>query len=114
MAHQYLLQPDGQLAVFDTITDEIIIADASPAELEEWVAEKAAKAARKDTRRILHEVLDLGAERVYHRFTMSYEDAAALHLRRGGDPRMVCRPKAKRKRGRSWKRKKAKMRRAKR
>src|SRR4051794_30930500 len=103
MGDQILLQPDGLLAVFSTVSGRIEVADATPAELEEHYAERAAARSREDTRRLLHAVLSGEAHRVYYRFALTYAEAVSEHLEGRGDERYVCRPKQSRQRGKRWK-----------
>lgn len=73
MGHQIIPQPDGKLAVFSSFSDAWIITGASPEELKEYYAGKAADEARKSTQETLD--LVLSGARTYCQFTMSFEEA---------------------------------------
>jgi len=75
MGHQIIKQPDGRLAVFSSVVDDWIIHDASPQELEDYYAEKAAEKAREDTRRICGAVLAGDARSVYYQFALTFDEA---------------------------------------
>lgn len=56
MGQQIIEQPDGRYAVFDTVTDTLIVIDATAAEVIEWRAEEAADQARERARRDIERV----------------------------------------------------------
>jgi hypothetical protein len=75
MAHQVIRQPDGNLAVFSDNVDDWVVSDASPAELAEHYARRAADDARARWLDTAQAVLDGRAREKYYQFTMSYEEA---------------------------------------
>ena|SRR5215472_14933325 len=75
MGHQIIKQPDGKLAVFSSFTDTWILFDASPEELLDYYAERAAAEARKQTQVTLDLVLSGQQTRAYYQFTMSFDEA---------------------------------------
>ncbi|MET9555102.1 hypothetical protein [Streptomyces sp. NPDC006645] len=79
MGQQIIRQPDGRLAVFDSVTDSFIVVDATREEVVEWRAEEAAEAARDRTEAELARVLD--SDRPYHQFTLTWEEASERHKR---------------------------------
>lgn len=83
MGQQIIKQPDGKLAVFDTVTDSFVVVDATPEEIIEWRAEEAAEQARERTKAELQRVLDDQVERPYRQFTLTWEQAAQMD-RAGG------------------------------
>lgn len=89
MGHQIIKQPDGRLCVFSSIVDEIIVADATAAELGDFYAEREAERARSDVKRLTDAVLAGNPRLVYHRFVMTYPEAVAKHRNGGGDPDMI-------------------------
>lgn len=78
MGQQIIRQPDGLLAVFSSVVDAFVILDATPEELVEWRAEKAAERARKDTLRDLEHVLAGNPEKVYYQFTKTWDEAQQM------------------------------------
>ncbi len=95
MPHQIIRQPDGRLCVFSTVTDTIVVADATPDELADYYAEGAAGDSRRQTARILEAVLADDPRRVYYQFAMTYEQAAEKHLAHDGEPDMVVQLKSR-------------------
>lgn len=89
MGHQIIKQPDGRLCVFSSVVGEVVIADATPEELADYYAADAAEKARKQIEKITEAVLADMPRTVYYRLAMTYEEAVAEHLRRGGNPGMV-------------------------
>lgn len=79
MGQQIIRQPDGRLAVFDSVTDSFIVVDASQEEIIEWRAEEAADAARERTKAELRRVLNAGTDGPYLQFTLSWEEASRRH-----------------------------------
>jgi hypothetical protein len=77
VGHQIIRQPDGKLAVFSSVVDDWILFDASPEELLDYYAGKAAAAARRDTQQVLDAVLAGTPREVYHQFAMTFEEADA-------------------------------------
>lgn len=85
MGQQIIRQPDGNLAVFSSVTDTFIVVDATPEEIIQWRAEEAVQAARDRTRRELDHVLAGDPRRVYFQFAISWEEASQLNREHGGD-----------------------------
>lgn len=75
MGHQIIQQPDGNLCVWSTVVDELIITDATPQELADYYADRAATDARIETQEIIERVLAGEARKVYFQFTMTYDEA---------------------------------------
>lgn len=86
MGHQIIKQPDGLLAVWSTVTDSWMLYDATPAELLDYYAERAAKRAREDTQEALDAVIAGDARRVYFQFALTFDQANTEHLERGHEP----------------------------
>lgn len=53
MVRHIVAQDDGRWAVFDTVSNQLAIWDATEDELEDWLAGQAADDARKNTRGIV-------------------------------------------------------------
>ncbi len=86
MGHQIIKQPDGLLAVFSTVTDSWILYDATPGELVEYYAERAARDARRSAQETVGSVLADDARSKYYQFTMTFDEANREHLARGHTP----------------------------
>ncbi|QLJ06752.1 hypothetical protein HZZ00_37615 (plasmid) [Streptomyces sp. NEAU-sy36] len=85
MGHQIIKQPDGRLAVFSSVVDAFVIVDATPDELVEWYAEEAAQDARDRTQRLLDKLHSGGAELVYGRRALTWEEASQMNEEHGSD-----------------------------
>ena len=81
MGRQIIRQPDGKLAVFSTGTDTWVRRDATPDELVEHYAERAAEVARASARREIAEVL-AGQMRGYG---YTFDEANENSRERGGE-----------------------------
>jgi hypothetical protein len=75
MAHQIIRQPDGRLATFSSNVGDWVVYDATPEELEDYYAERAAQEARERARETITAVLAGEARTKYLQFTMTYEEA---------------------------------------
>ncbi|WP_324787053.1 hypothetical protein [Streptomyces sp. H51] len=87
MGQQIIKQPDGRLAVFDTVSDSFIVVDADAEEITEWRAEEAAEAARERTKAELARVLDESNDHPYRQFTLTWEEASRRDRRSPADDR---------------------------
>jgi hypothetical protein len=79
MGEQIIQQPDGKLAVFSSIVDDFIVLDATPPELMEWRAKRAADEERERTRAEIGRVLVRDANHPrpapYYQFTLTWAEA---------------------------------------
>lgn len=85
MGHQIIKCPDGTLAVFSTGTDTWIMWNATPAELEDYYARKAAEAARLGTREIIEQVLAGEPRKAYFQFALTFREANTTSVKHGGE-----------------------------
>lgn len=85
MGNQIIRQPDGHYAVFSSVTDTIIIYDATGDEIVDWFAEQAAERARRNAKRLLEHVADGEPRRAYHQFAMTWDEALAEDREHHGD-----------------------------
>lgn len=76
MSDQIIVQPDGKLCVYSSISGQFVFVDATPEELIEWRITEAADAARERTQRALAHVLGGHPEKIYRNATMTWEEAA--------------------------------------
>lgn len=84
MSHQIIQQPDGRFCVFSTVVDEIVIWNATPAQLVDHYRQEAADRAEAEARRVIGHVQGGNARKAYYQFTMTYDEAVAEHQARGG------------------------------
>ncbi|MFG3439914.1 hypothetical protein ACGF0J_21925 [Nonomuraea sp. NPDC047897] len=84
MANQIIRQPSGHFAIFDSVTDTIIVWDATADEIVEWFAERAAERAREDARRLIVHVAAGNPRAAYHQFAMTWGEALAEDRKHGG------------------------------
>jgi hypothetical protein len=75
MGHQIIMQPDGRLCVWSTVVDDLVLYDATPEELLDYYADRAAEEAVRRTQQILDAVLADDARAVYYQFTLTYDEA---------------------------------------
>ncbi|MGI5161414.1 hypothetical protein [Microbispora sp. CA-102843] len=85
MGTQIIRQPDGRLAVFDTITDTLVLWDKTADEIVEWSANEAAERARADARAILEHVEAGRPRRAYFQFAVTWDEAVAADRENDGD-----------------------------
>ncbi|GIH91964.1 hypothetical protein ACFFMN_33850 [Planobispora siamensis] len=85
MGYQIIKQPDGHFAVFSSVTDTIIVWDATEDEVVEWFAEQAAERARQDARRALEHVAADEPRRAYFQFAMTWDEALGRDRKHGGE-----------------------------
>jgi hypothetical protein len=85
MGNQIIKQPDGKFAVFSSITDRIIVWDATADEIVEYFAERAAERAREDVRRTIEYVAAGEPRRAYFQFAMTWEEALTRDREFDGD-----------------------------
>lgn len=85
MGNQIIKQPDGRYAIFSSITDTIIFWDATEDEVVDYFVEKAAKQARKDTRRVLDHVTVGEPRKAYFQFVMTWDEALRKDQEHGGE-----------------------------
>jgi hypothetical protein len=85
VGHQIIQQPDGKLAVFSSFTDTWILMDASPEDLLDYYAGKAAKDAREQTQQVLDAVLAGKPREAYYQFAMTFATANAKSKFHGGE-----------------------------
>ena len=83
MAHQIILQPDGKLAIYSSVVDDWIMSAATPEEVLDLCVESAADEARSSTQRIIDAVTSDNAEKVYHRFALTFVEANERAIREG-------------------------------
>jgi hypothetical protein len=85
MGYQVIRQPDGLLAVFSSYVDCWAVYDASPEEVVDWFAERAAADARRDAQRVVDAVQGGEPRKVYYQFAMTFEEANAMSGEHGGE-----------------------------
>lgn len=84
MGRQIIRQPDGRYAVFCSVTDTIVVWDATEEEVVELFAERAADRARQDVRRLLGYVAAGNPRKAYFQFALTWEEALAMDREHGG------------------------------
>lgn len=84
MGNQIIRQPSGTFAIFSSVTDTVIVWDATEDEIVEHFAERAAERAREDARRLIGHVAAGEPRRAYFQFAMTWEEALAKDRKHGG------------------------------
>jgi hypothetical protein len=82
MGQQIIQQPDGLFAVFSTVTDSLIITDATPEELVEWRAEQAAERARESARTELKNVMAGEPWKSYYFRVLTWDEVQEMEKQR--------------------------------
>lgn len=85
MGEQIVRQPDGKLAVFSSITDTIVVYDATGDELIERAMNRAAQDAARDTRRQIEAVEAGTPQKVYFQFARTWDEVLAKDQEHGGE-----------------------------
>ncbi len=75
MGRQVIRQPDGLLAVLSSITDTIILWDATPDDVVDFFVDEAAGRARESAQRVVGLVAEGREREAYHQFALSWEEA---------------------------------------
>lgn len=83
MGHQIVKQPDGRLAIFSDGVDAWIVWDATPDEIVEYYAERAAESARDSARRTVDNVINDDPRKSYCQFTATFAELNAVHKATG-------------------------------
>jgi hypothetical protein len=78
VGHQIVKQPDGRLAIFSVGTNSWLVWDATPEEIVEYYAERAADSARDSARRTVQHVMDDEPRKAYYQFTETFEHLNAI------------------------------------
>jgi ERCC4-related helicase len=75
MGSQIIKQPDGRFAIFSSITDTIVMYDASHSDVLEYYEQRAAQQAREQATRLV-DLVDAGkASEAYYQFAMTWPEA---------------------------------------
>lgn len=84
MGYQVIRQPDGRLAVFTSYTDSWAVCDASPEEVADWFAGRAAAESRWQAERVIDAVLRGRPQEIYCQFTLTFAEANEMSAEHGG------------------------------
>lgn len=85
MGYQIIKQPGDLFAVFSSITDTIIVWDATREEVIDWFADEAAERARKSAEKQIDHVANDEPKRAYYQFAMTWQEALDKDRSHGGD-----------------------------
>jgi hypothetical protein len=85
VSYQIIKQPDGKLAIFSSVVDQIIVWDATAEEIVDWFARDAAEQAAERTRWDLERLEQRGPGWVYRQFALSWERAVEKDREHGGE-----------------------------
>jgi hypothetical protein len=75
MGHQIIRQSDGKLALFSSVTDTIVMYDATPDDIASYFIHRAVMDALRHVRADLEHVMNGEPQRAYFQFTMTWRDA---------------------------------------
>ena len=73
MGRQIIKQPNGKYAIFSSIVDDFVFANATAKEMIDFCVEEEASKIRESIKHII-DMLDKN-EKPYHQFTMNWEEA---------------------------------------
>lgn len=85
MGQQIIKQPNGKFAIFDSVSDTIVIWDAIEQQIVQYFIEQAAEEAGRSAKRQLGAVADGHPERAYHQFAMTWDEALRDDRDSGGN-----------------------------
>ena len=89
MTYQVIRQPGGELAIFSTYTDTIVMWDATAADVTEWFVERAVADAKERAERILEAVTAGDPRKVYHQFAMTWGEALEMDREHHGEAHLA-------------------------
>jgi hypothetical protein len=84
MGYQIIKQPDGKLAVFSSITDTIVMWDATEDEVVEFFVEIEVQKTTERVRQMLVPVVADEPRKAYYQFAMTWEAALESDREHGG------------------------------
>lgn len=84
MGYQVIKQPTGQLAIYSSYTDTIVMWDATRADVEEFFDKIALDDMRRGVAIILDHVIGDRPTEAYHQFTIDWADALRRDNNHGG------------------------------
>ena len=85
MGSQIIRQPNELFAIFSSITDTIIMWDATAKDVEDYFVDRAAKQERRMVRDILRHVKAGDTRKAYHQFALTWDEALKLDEEHGGE-----------------------------
>lgn len=92
MTYQVIRQPSGDLAIFSTYTDTIVMWDATRDDITGFFVNLAASRANRETEHILDRVLADDPGAVYHQFAKTWTEALEMDREHGGEAHKEARP----------------------
>ncbi|MDT7785585.1 MAG: 1,2-dihydroxy-3-keto-5-methylthiopentene dioxygenase [Pseudonocardiales bacterium] len=84
MSQQIVRQPNGKYGVFSTVTNTIIVWEATDTEIVEFFAEQAAETARRAAQRALEHVAAGQPKKAYFQFALDWAEALELDREHDG------------------------------
>lgn len=85
MGYQVIKQPDGELAIFSSYTDTIVMWDADEAEVVQYFVDIAAEDARRRAEQVVAHVVAGEPRRAYFQFAKTWGRALELDREHGGE-----------------------------
>lgn len=89
MTYQVIRQPGGELAIFSTYTDTIVMWDASREDVTQWYVDRAVADAKERAGRILDAVTAGEASKVYFQFAMTWAEALDMDREHHGEAHLA-------------------------
>jgi hypothetical protein len=75
MGYQIIKQPDGQFAIFSTMTDTIVMWNATERDIIDWFVSAATLDTHRQITRILTHVRANNPREIYAQFAMTWQEA---------------------------------------
>ena len=76
---QIIIQPDGLYAIFSNVVDGWVLYDCTAEDVIDYFVSEAAEAEQEKISVVLDRIQDNEAYRVYEQFTLTFEEADAMH-----------------------------------
>lgn len=89
MAYQVIQQPGGELAIFSTYTDTIVMWDATPEDVTQWFVDRAVADTKRHVAQVLEAVSGCEPSKVYHQFAMTWDEALEMDREHHGEAHLA-------------------------
>lgn len=83
MGYQVIKQPDGDLAIWSSYSDEFVMVDAQRSDVIDWFVEIATHDARRNAARVVDAVVADEPRKIYAQFAKSWKDVKKKYPRKG-------------------------------
>lgn len=92
MGYQVIRQPSGQLAIFSSHTDTVVMWDATSEDVTGFFVDLAVGRAQREIEHVLDRVLADDARAVYYQFAKTWDEALESDREHGGEVHKAASP----------------------